>query len=406
MRIEKTLIKKVVITVSIIELIAAILGVNELLANRQFENNIKRPSKEGGIEYKTYSLETERGTQDISLQVSPIKRTDSEIHKLVEDAKAEIDNTILGENASLEEVTESLNLMNSYQDGRVNASWTFDNYKVIDSAGSLIYENIVDDTAVRVFCSLSIDDYEETYTFSILLKTPSVETDKGFNYLLTKMLIEKDKDNRDEEYIALPTMLNGVNLKWKPRQSNSGGALAAFGVLAGVLIVFASKAQEKKEKEENKKQLEIDYPDIVSMISLYIGAGVSFKGALDKISNDYKNRVIKGEKTRPGFEGILKLQRQINDGRGELESIKDFGKRMGHKDYRKLSIILVQNLKKGNAMLAQQLEKEEHQSFEDRKLRAKIAGEEASTKLLIPMMGLLSIVLVVLIFPAIIGISI
>jgi hypothetical protein len=53
-----------------------------------------------------------------------------------------------------------------------------------------------------------------------------------------------------------------------------------------------------------------------------------------------------------------------------------------------------------------QLEREAQSAFEQRKMHAKVAGEEASTKLLIPMMGLLGIILVVLVIPALQGINI
>lgn len=406
MRIEKAILKKSIIVFVVIEAIALILGVYEYVSISHFDSTVSRPDKGQGIEYKQYTVESDWGKEEIDVKVSPIKRDKEEIKELIENAKKEIDISILGENASLDAITGNLCLSNSYQNGVVNASWNFDNYEVIDSGGNLLFNNIEEDKVVRAYCILSVDDYEENYIFNFIIKKPSVKTKSGFYYLLSNELIKDDLNAKNTDKVTLPSKVENMTIKWQPKKSNSAMGIAVLGILAGGLIILASKNQAKNEEKALKKQLEADYPDIVSMISLYISAGVSIKGTVDKISNDYKLKLAKGESARPGFEGILKLQRQINDGRGELESIKEFGKRMNHKDYRKLSIILTQNLKKGTAMLAEQLEKEEQQAFEDRKLRAKIAGEEASTKLLLPMMGLLSIVLIVLIFPAIIGISV
>ena len=50
--------------------------------------------------------------------------------------------------------------------------------------------------------------------------------------------------------------------------------------------------------------------------------------------------------------------------------------------------------------MIQQLEQENLSAFEMRKNQVKREGEEASVKLLFPMMGMLGIVIVVLILPA------
>ena len=62
--------------------------------------------------------------------------------------------------------------------------------------------------------------------------------------------------------------------------------------------------------------------------------------------------------------------------------------------------MLQQDQQKGNEQLLALLEKENVEAFEMRKNMAKKAGDEASTKLLIPMMGMLGIILVILIMPA------
>ena len=64
-------------------------------------------------------------------------------------------------------------------------------------------------------------------------------------------------------------------------------------------------------------------------------------------------------------------------------------------------MMLVQNLRKGSRDLLEALEKEEKYAFELRKQKAIRAGEEASTKLLVPMAGMLFIVIIILVVPAI-----
>ena len=92
--------------------------------------------------------------------------------------------------------------------------------------------------------------------------------------------------------------------------------------------------------------------------------------------------------------------RKMMDGMGEIAALEDMGQKSESKEYRKLAMLLVQNLRKGSKDLIATLEKEEQYAFEMRKQRAIRAGEEASTKLLLPMAGMLFIVIVILIVPA------
>lgn len=74
--------------------------------------------------------------------------------------------------------------------------------------------------------------------------------------------------------------------------------------------------------------------------------------------------------------------------------------------YRKLGMLLSQNLRKGTKGLSQILQKEAAIAFEERKGIAKRLGEEAGTKLLGPMFLMLGIVLIIIIVPAFFSIQI
>jgi hypothetical protein len=66
----------------------------------------------------------------------------------------------------------------------------------------------------------------------------------------------------------------------------------------------------------------------------------------------------------------------------------------------KFGSLIAQNLKKGNKGISELLTKEAVDAFEERKETAKRLGEEAGTKLLVPMMIMLVIVFAVIMVPA------
>ena len=66
----------------------------------------------------------------------------------------------------------------------------------------------------------------------------------------------------------------------------------------------------------------------------------------------------------------------------------------------RLGGLLTQNMKKGSRHLFESLDQEIEEAFEERKRHAKKAGEEAGTKMLMPMMLLLVTTIIIILYPA------
>ena len=144
-----------------------------------------------------------------------------------------------------------------------------------------------------------------------------------------------------------------------------------------------------------------DYAGIVGKLSLLLGAGMNISHAWEKIALSYRRQRESGEiGCRFAYEEMLGTFYEMQDGIGELQAYENFGKRCQLGAYRKLSSMLVQNVRKGAKGMQKLLEEEEWEAYEQRKSWAKRAGEEAGTKLLLPMGIMLVIVLAILMIPA------
>lgn len=93
-------------------------------------------------------------------------------------------------------------------------------------------------------------------------------------------------------------------------------------------------------------------------------------------------------------------------GASEGECYEEYGIRCNLSEYRKFGMMLSQNLRKGTRGLTELLEREAEDAFEQRKNLAKKAGEEAGTKLMIPLFLMLIIVFAIVIVPAFFSIRI
>lgn len=97
---------------------------------------------------------------------------------------------------------------------------------------------------------------------------------------------------------------------------------------------------------------------------------------------------------------------ELKNGRTECECYEAFGRRCESPVYRKFGMLLSQNLRKGTRGLTNLLQREAQEAFEERKNMAKKLGEEAGTKLMIPLFLMLAVVFVIVTVPAFLTIQI
>ena len=126
---------------------------------------------------------------------------------------------------------------------------------------------------------------------------------------------------------------------------------------------------------------------------------MTMKKAFRRVVNDYEaGKKIWG--IRYAYEEMKVALREMDSGITEAESYERFGKRCNIQEYIRLGALLSQNMRKGTKGLTQLLRLEAIQAFENRKAAAKKFGEEAGTKLLIPMFIMLAVVLFMVVVPA------
>ena len=170
--------------------------------------------------------------------------------------------------------------------------------------------------------------------------------------------------------------------------SGENTALVIWGMTAAaaVAVFFLMDRDLRDQVEKRKKVMRLGYPDLVHGLALYLVAGLTVRGAFQKL----------GEKN----ELVRMTCREIRSGQSEAAAYEHFGKMAGPREYVRLSTLLCQNLKKGTGTLLARLEEEAVTAAESRVQDGRRLGEEAETKLLIPMVMLLAVVMVMVMLPA------
>lgn len=365
------------------------------------ELSLSRPAYGEGdreTELEAFVEGEEKGTL-LSVQVSEQEYTPEEMQDIFERIMDGLEQEILGENESLEEVRSDLALPSSLYGGTVTVEWILSPADVLDSSGVLLKEVEEEGEVVELRGLLRYREQEAEYTCYARV-CPPVRTEKEMlERRLMKKVEEADREGRFGGELLLPDEVDGKKISWTEPAAHLGMSLAVLA-LTGALLVWLVQERELENKEkERKRQLILDYPEVLFKMAMLLGAGLTLKGTFRKITAEYEER--KGKRPRYVYEEMLAACREMENGVGEAAAYERFGRRCGDSRYVKLGSALSQNLKKGAKGLQELLEREAAAGFEERKHTAKKMGEEAGTKLLFPMMLMLGLVLVILIVPAV-----
>lgn len=154
------------------------------------------------------------------------------------------------------------------------------------------------------------------------------------------------------------------------------------------------------------KQERIDYGLKASLMTGQYKQWFKIAGEYEKDQKEKEQISAKACGRKKAYEEMVNVMYKISGGASEGECYEEYGIRCNLSEYRKFGMMLSQNLRKGTRGLTELLEREAEDAFEQRKNLAKKAGEEAGTKLMIPLFLMLIIVFAIVIVPAFFSIRI
>lgn len=337
-----------------------------------------------------------------TLEVQEQRLYGKELEQLFQSAEKEAEVNFLGENSSLNHICHDVSLPKTLQNGQIKTGWQFKPKGIIDEDGKLQPDKVSESGAV-VMVSLKLTYYDEvqTYSFGCHVYPKEVSSKEKLLSDLSDYFQTEQEDSKNRPYIRMPGQIDGSVLKWSQKRENLYRIILMLGIIAAAFVYAQQAVRDQKKEQKRKDDLLRQYPDMVSKLSLLLGAGMTFSAAWERIILNYQHQ-LNQRLTQPMevYEQMLISYREMQDGIGEIQVYERFGERCGMPQYRKLTMLIIQNLRKGSSGLTQALEKEVAEAFALRKNNAKKAGEEAGTKILLPMMLMLMVVMVIILVPA------
>lgn len=361
--------------------------------------DLKRSEYNESIHEESLKFQTDDGkTHHITLKVPSKTYSKEESQTLLDEASKKLDSSILGKNKSFSSIHTPLSLPESLPDCPVQLFWTTSDPKILDYTGAIGEDVPSKGASVMLRCQLSLEEETLSWQKELYVYPEKLSKEKSLNASIQKAVTN---DSSSNPTLALPDSIDGQHLFFYKEPAKTGLFVCIFFSLLGFLLLPLKRQKEQEKIEKQKVLMQRDYPDIVSKLLLFLHAGLTIRASLEKIADDYqKNYRSQNLPKRPAYEALLETCHELKGGLSQPRAYENFGSRCPCPEYKILSVLLIQNLKKGNQNTLLLLEKEVTDALENRKRKARILGEEAQTKLLFPMLLQLVIVLALLMLPA------
>lgn len=362
------------------------------------DGSIPRYSYLEGEKELRVSAQLDGDVQEFQVMLWPQELSKKELDELALEFIQQLPKLIKGKNESLQKVTEDLELLEFYQGYPFQTEWKTNRPDVLGSSGSvsLPREQVQVELQIEFYCQ----DQRWEETIDVMVIPPELTPKEQLHLDLEEYLTASEEESRQEETWTLPNSWQGSEIRWTQNVEDNSLLLWAAGLAVAVLTYMMSDRDLHQKLEKRKIALQQEYPDLVHQLVLFVGAGMTVRGAFQKIAADYEKKQGKFSKKLPAYEEMLYACRELQAGVSEGAAYEHFGRRTGRQEYIRLSTLLMQNLKRGNSTLLERLREEADKAGEERLMHSRRLGEEAGTKLLVPMVLMLAVVMVMIMVPA------
>lgn len=214
---------------------------------------------------------------------------------------------------------------------------------------------------------------------------------------------------------------NMIGIGWA---SWTGGALLAalsqestllgLSALIGVLLPVSKLRDPAIQLERRRQDMVLALPDMLSKLMLLVGAGETVQRAIarcvDVQSMEMKSRLLQSQKVRNSSKAVPELPLQVEwlrmvhaleNGNSFASAIEAFSKRCAVQEVSMFATVMLLHYRKGGEQFSLALRELSFSLWEKRKATARMRGEEASSKLLFPMVGIFFQLLIAVGAPAV-----
>lgn len=371
------------------------LGISAHRESKLPDNNElpKNQAGEGAYEQELIAISSDKR---IPLKVTVEEKllTQIEAEEELKKAILVLNNVLKATNEDLTTILNPICFADIVPGTAVEVTWTEKAEDYFYSDGSFREElEITEPTEIKVSAILSCQEYSKDYEAIMTILPRALSDEKR----LLEIIQENAIEDRTKDVLHLPEEYKGNAIIWRKPIDITFLYVLALSIAAVVFLKIGGQKDARDQKRELLESYEKDYAQIVSKFTMLLSAGLSVRNAWERII--LLNRGKLGE-NRPIMLELRHSYREMQKGVPELEIYEQFGTRVGQIHYKKLMALFISDKKRGSVNLLEAMNQEMLQAWEEQKRSAKQQGEKIGTKLLMPMLGMLTVVFIMILVPA------
>ncbi|MNE78028.1 Bacterial type II secretion system protein F domain protein [compost metagenome] len=144
----------------------------------------------------------------------------------------------------------------------------------------------------------------------------------------------------------------------------------------------------------------MELPELLNKIILLVGAGETVQKAIRHCLERKRD-----QDNHPLYRELLQMLREMDSGYSFQQALESFSKRCGIQEVAAFTTAVLLNFRRGGSDFALALRDLSHSLWEKRKAVSRTRGEQASSKLVFPMLLLFLIIVVLVGTPAFMAMS-
>lgn len=359
-------------------------------------NLLSRPESAEDVTLKVSGdADTGRWEKQFTFDVAEREFTEDEKERIGKRIDEYVKEKLPGKNTSLDQVEKKISFVKTVPGINAELEYEYEDRFIRDD-GTLVAKNIPSDGIdTEIGLKAKWKNYTGEFHYQVHLLPPEISESKAIISQAKSKIKKSIRSQSTKETIELPTEYT------YSEEAGKKSYMPVF-VILGVMacMPFLWKSQEKNKISMREDQMMCDHPGFINKVMLLLGAGLTLRYAIERISGEYERELKDGGEKHFVYEELCVTMQELRDGVSEGQAIENFGKRCRCMPYMRFSSVVTQNLRKGADGILAILEKEATDSLMERKQAALRRGEVAGTKLLFPMMVMLGLVMGIIMVPA------
>lgn len=381
------------------------------MMNRQPLTALERPKADGESRQAALRVHMSEGreqlTQDVLLPLSSKKMSKQEVKTCLVQYQRELPQEICAANPDCSQISSDLLLPALDEKTGISIHWQSSRPDLISSEGKVYSLGIERPENVTLFAQLELMDQSADIEIPVTVVRP-VDSGVKRNAMGRQLQDFLSAQSRSQEgsHVKLPSWLpGGIRVEWRRGDS------LPFGMLLVALCILAALAYQSryrcilKQVEREREEMKRDFPDFLNKLVLMLSAGMVTASALERLARDYQRRREEEKGVRPLYEALLEMCETVRQTNAPMVGeLKRMARQTGLREIMRFAAIVEDNLSKGS-VLVEKLSAESEILWMNRKKSAQELGRLAETKLALPLVILLAVLLIITAGPAMMTMS-